>query len=129
MNRVTSNALPTVEFSGWNTFVLAVGSGADTATFATANLFGAQNYQVVTGFADTLVIEGTSTAGEQFRVTNPPGAPVVAVTDLIFARTITDTSTLLGLLLINTLGGDDLVAVDVNSPASDVIGIPITFDG
>ncbi len=89
----------------------------------------ALNYQVVTGFADTLVIEGTSTAGEQFRVTNPVGTPVVAVTDVIFSRTITDTSSLLGMLLINTLGGDDLVTVDVNSPTSDVIGIPITFDG
>ena len=31
--------------------------------------------------------------------------------------------------VLNTLGGDDSVTVDVGGPGSDVIGVPITFDG
>ena len=41
--------------------------------------------------------------------------------------TVTETSGALGRLQINTLGGDDVVTVDVNGTA--LITVPITFDG
>ncbi len=135
-DQVTSDSLPTVEFAAVATFAVdGTTGGADIVTFATWFLAGATpaNYQFAGNATDTLVIEGVSGAGggnDNFTVTNPTGAPSVAITDANGTMaTVTETTGGLGRLQINTLGGNDQVLVDVGGPASDLVTVPITFDG
>jgi len=130
---VTSNSLPQIEFTGLNTFLLNIQFGHDVATFATANLGGATgaNYQVLSSTGDTLIVEGLDSGigTDSFTVTNPAGSPTAAVTDNIFGVTVTELGTIggFGRLQLNTLGGDDTVTVNVG--ATDVVGVPIVYDG
>lgn len=140
-DEVTSDSLPKIEFNGLDTFeVDGLGGGADVATFATWSLAGATNskYEFSGSAIDTLVIEGVDgsrNGDDEFTVTNPAGTPAVAVTDNNGTNvTVTGTSSSLGRLQINTLGGDDLVLVNVTDPdlndiESGLIFVPITFDG
>lgn len=134
---VTSDSLPDIEFTGLKTFQVDSAGGADVVTFATRSLGGAvlANYQVVDGDgADTLVIEGTDGAGgaDRFTVTNPADGSV-AVTDHARGNplTVTATSDAHGRLQIATRGGDDVLTVNVDAPQdqSDLVTVPITFDG
>lgn len=139
-DRVVSDSLPEIQFFVLDTFILdadpAAGgaSGSDIVTFKIAQLGGAApaNYQMRGDATDTLVIEGNDgslTGDDVFMVTNPAGAPSVAVSNNTL-RTVTETSGNLGRLQINSLGGDDVVGVQTDAAIpSDVIGVPITFDG
>ena len=126
---VTSNSLPAIEYTGLNTFVLDAIFGIDTATFATHNLNGAldANYQVETSGGDTLIIEGADAINDSFTLSNPVGANFLAVVDNTAAGaaiTVTNTSALsqVGLLRMNTLGGNDTVNVFV-SP-NELVSVP-----
>ena len=131
-DRVTSDALPEIHFTDLLNFVVDEDSqiGNIVATFVTGSLAGAINYQTILDGEDTLVIEGSDGAADNFRVSHPVGVPVVAVTDVASGVTVTDLGTgvpsPLGRLQINTLGGDDMVTVD-NS--TGLINVPITYDG
>ena len=130
-DRVTSDSLPTVSFEDLSVFRLAptVG-GDDVVTFATRNLVGADVYQTSLGATDTLVIEGSAGDGDDYRLSNSVGVSNVTVIDNNNPgfSLFNTTGTLAG-IVFNTLGGDDDLTVDVNSADSDVIDVPITFDG
>jgi hypothetical protein len=131
-DRVISDALPEIHFTELLTFTIdeAGNFGNIRATFVTTNLAGAANYQTILDSRDTLVVEGADGQGDSFTVVNPAGAPSVAITDNVNLVTVTDLGTginPLGRVEIKGLGGDDSVTVDVGS--TDVIGVPITFDG
>lgn len=131
---VTSDSLPDIGFAGMDDFLIDGQAGSDVVTFATWNLIGATNtnYSFDGTAIDTLVIEGSdgSLAGDDDFVIGNPAAGPVAVTDVNGTNvTVTATNALLGRLQINSLGGDDDVVVNVESPGSDVIGVPITFNG
>ncbi|MCA9121452.1 MAG: hypothetical protein KDB11_14780 [Planctomycetales bacterium] len=133
---VTSNSLPNVEFQGMSAFNIVGQGGADVVTFATWFLGGAvaANYTADLGATDTLVIEGVGGAGvanDRFVVTRPT-ATAARVTDNKGTTggtpvVVTATNAATGRLVVNTLGGDDWLTVDVG--ASDLINVPITFDG
>ncbi len=132
---VTSDSLPDIGFRGLDDFALVGQAGNDVATFVTWFLTGATNtnYSFDGGATDALIIEGSDGAGsvgnDRMVVTNPAGGPV-AVQDTNGANVIvTATNPMQGRLQINTLGGDDRVLVNADAAASDVIGVPITFDG
>src|SRR5262249_19211725 len=130
VDRVTSDSLPVVEFTGLNTFILDPGGGVDTVTFATAGLGGALpgNYRVNPGTTDTVVIEGTG-GNDTFTVTHPSAAVPVAVTQANSVIPGVTVSALSGPahVQVNALGGDDQLTVDVGS--TDVIGVPLSYDG
>ena len=131
-DRVLSDALPQVDFNGLLNFTLDefANIGNIAATFVMSNLAGAVNYQTILNEDDTLFIEGTDGQADSFTAVNPAGASLVSVTDNISGITVTDLGTAfqpLARLQINGLGGDDTLTVDVGS--TDVIGVPITFDG
>ena len=129
VDRVTSDSLPQIEFGGLATFIVSPsGLGNDVVTFVTRNLTGAAAYEAILDSRDTLVIEGSDGTGDDYTVLLPATGSV-EVADAA-GITVTETSGNLGRLLINTLGGDDEVTVDVDSAIpSDVIAVPITFDG
>jgi len=127
---VTSDTLPPIEFTGVNTFVVdASHTGSDVVTFQTWFLAGAvnTNYQMIGGTTDTLVIEGSDGANDNFTVTNPAAGSVAVRDNNGTGVTVTETSGNLGRLQINTLGRDDRVTVNVG--ATDLVGVPITYDG
>ena len=139
-DQVTSDSLPQIEFTGLDDFTAIGQAGADVIAFATWFLAGATpaNYKADLGATDTLVIEGvdgassSDAASDRLTVTNPDDGDV-RVTDNKGTTggvpvVVTATSDTTGRLQINTLGGDDVVTVDVGG-ASDVVGVPITFDG
>jgi len=76
-DRVISDSLPQIEFSGLSQFVADVdpagANGTDVVTFATWFLAGATpaNYNMIGGATDTLVIEGVDGTADDFTVTNP----------------------------------------------------------
>jgi len=133
MDEVTSSSLPKITFTTIDTFELqADDGGADVATFKTDDLAGAAltKYRYLSGTVDTLVVEGSDRA-DNYVITNPTGAALVAVRDVITGVVVTGGTTgNLALLQINTLGNDDLVTVDVGvATPSDLISVPILFDG
>jgi hypothetical protein len=140
-DRVTSSVLPIVEYGNMNSFtvlgqaVFGIDNGANEVTFATGGLIGAANYATNLNELDTLIIEGESGSADHIILSEPDGpfAPgTVTVTDFnapIVPIAITDTTIAagpLGSVVINTLGGDDLIEVDVNN---GLIRVPITVDG
>ncbi len=130
VDQVVTNIFPAIQFTGLNTFNLDLGQGVNTATFVTAGLAGALpgNYHLLGHASDTLVIQGRDGAADSFTVTHPATGSV-AVTDAAAPGvTVTETTGALGALHLNTLGGNDQVTVNVG-PQSDVIGVPILFDG
>jgi hypothetical protein len=136
LDLVTSNVLPDIEFGGLVAFQIEmIGTGTVQATFFTRFLTGAASYQLLNSFEeDTLVIEGLDGGGgvgnDSYTVTNPAADDVTIVDNLsgVTVRDVTGAGTL-GRVILDTRGGDDAVIVDVGGPASDVISIPITFDG
>ena len=138
---ITSDSLPNIAFTGLANFTATGGSGADVVTFAPWFLAGASlDYRFNGGVADTLVIEGTDGAtltggDDRFTVSNPemgifPVDPPVQVTALRGTLAVVTAINLdLSRLQINGLGGDDWVTVDVDAADSDLISVPITFDG
>ncbi len=125
-DRVTSDSIPEIRFQSLDTFTVApTGGGTDVVSFATHNLNGAATYQTSLGSSDTLVIDGADAIADAFTVTNDAGQTVV--TDNGSSTVVTNTSTDLGALRINGLGGDDSLTVDVNT--TNPIGVPIFFDG
>jgi hypothetical protein len=130
VDRVISDSLPEIQFTGLQTFRASLhGTNAYTATFVPTGLFGAMAYEVAaSGVSKSLVIEGDGGIN-QYTLTRPtPGS--VAVRDDSRGISITETSGGLALLNILGLGGDDQVTVDVEGlSGSDVIGAPIFFDG
>ena len=93
------------------------------------DLTEAAEYEAVLGDDDTLVIEGSDGANDDHTVSLPPIGSVQIVDNGSGAQ-VTEISGDLGRLELRTLGGDDDVTVDVDSlTPSDVIGVPITFDG
>ncbi len=140
-DRVTSSVLPIVEYGNMNSFtvlgqaVFGIDNGANEVTFATGGLIGAANYATNLNELDTLIIEGESGSADHIILSEPDGpfaAGTVTVTDFnapIVPIAITDTTIAagpLGSVVINTLGGDDLIEVDVNN---GLIRVPITVDG
>ncbi|NLS94597.1 MAG: hypothetical protein GXX96_20775 [Planctomycetaceae bacterium] len=128
-DRVRSESLPEVQFTGLGTFLVAPTiQGIDVVTFVTRALGGAVNYHANLSAFDTLVIEGREGADDDYTLTHPTGANVV-ITDNNAGVSVTEVD--LGLpvagLRINTLGGDDLVTVDVGG--DDLISVPIEYNG
>ena len=133
VDQVQSDSLPMIQFAGLDTFVLDPGSGMDVVTFVTAGLGGAKpaNYQMDSGYADVLIIQGQDGAGskdDSYLVTKPVVGSVAILdgNSAIVGVTVTETTGALARLEIDTLGGDDLVAVDVSS---GLIRVPLTYDG
>jgi len=125
---VTSDTLPDIEFDALDAFrVVQAGADRDVVTFVLRFLGGAADYETSLGSADSLIVEGSG-AGDSLTVTNPVTGPI-AVTDNTFSVTVTDINNV-GRLQINTLGGDDFVAVDVAATTpSDLVAVPIGYDG
>ncbi|MGD9646193.1 MAG: DUF4214 domain-containing protein, partial [Pirellulales bacterium] len=136
MDEVTSSSLPKITFTTIDTFeIQSNNGGSDVVTFKTGSLAGAiaTNYLYTSGTQDTLVIEGADGLGpgiadDSYTITNPAGAPLVAVRDDISTVVVT-AGTSLKLLQLNTLGNDDQVTVDVDAATSDLITVPILYDG
>jgi hypothetical protein len=132
---VESDSLPLIEFANLDRFVLDADDGglfgADVVTFVTRSLDGAThaNYEISADETDTLIIEGNDGSRDAYTVSNPLGAASVAIADTEVTQdvVVTETSGNLGRLQINTLGGDDEVTVDVGS--TDLVNVPITYDG
>ncbi|MDD4891110.1 MAG: hypothetical protein PHU85_14405, partial [Phycisphaerae bacterium] len=129
---VESSSLPNVEFTGVATFVLDTVEGNDVVTVRPQYLVGATaaNYQTTASSSAryTLVVDGVEGGSDSFTVTNPAGAPTVAVA--LGGRTVTAISAAgLNRLVIAGLGGDDSASINVDTATSDVIPVPITFDG
>ena len=133
-DRVTSDSLPQVQGHALNTLRIApvriapLLTGSVAATFVTRDLTEATNYEAALAVNDTLIIEGNDGSADNYAVTaGASGASALAVTDGTSHRSVTATLATLGRLQINTLGGDDMVWVDVDN--KDLITVPITFDG
>ena len=133
MDLVTADTLPDILFADLETFQVRPRAGSDQVTFVTGRLSGAQNYVLIGRHLDTLVIEGSDGAADSFVVNNAGDGGYVSVTDELSGVTVTDVGSEgdhVGRLQINTLGSDDTVTVDVDGALlSDVIDVPITFDG
>lgn len=128
-DRVRSDSLPEIQFTGLETFLIApTGQGIDVVTFVTRELAGAVNYHADLASNDALVIEGREGANDSYTLTHPAGANVV-VTDNFAGVSVTeiDSGVPVAGLRINTLGGDDTVTVDVGS--DDLISVPIEYNG
>ncbi len=120
-------SLPTIHFTGLDTFVLDTTSGgAHTVTFKTQNLSGAADYEFNGNNADTLVIEGADGAFNDSYSISKPAVGSVAVTDLNNGVEVTATGEL-GRLEVDTLGGDDTVAIHLDG--TGLITVPIHIDG
>ncbi|NLX97024.1 MAG: hypothetical protein GXY83_12690, partial [Rhodopirellula sp.] len=127
-DRVVSNVLPTVLFTDVNDFQLEGGNEPTTATFAAAGLEGADTYTFDSkSDGDRLIVEGTEDVdtmtvsvdgGGNLQVDNVYGLVPVADTINTIGMDITDE------LALYTLGGADLITVDVDSPNS-----PVFVDG
>ncbi|NLF09693.1 MAG: hypothetical protein GX594_17185, partial [Pirellulaceae bacterium] len=131
-DQVTTDSLPLVFGHALDTLRIAPATGAPgnvDVTFVTGDLTEAAEYEAVLGDDDTLVIEGSDGANDDHTVSLPPIGSVQIVDNGSGAQ-VTEISGDLGRLELRTLGGDDDVTVDVDSlTPSDVIGVPITFDG
>ena len=140
-DRVTSTVLPIVEYGNMYSFsVLSAAyfgfdNGANEVTFATGGLIGSEIYTTHLNELDTLIIEGESGSADHILLREPdgPGSPgTVEITDVnapLGAVVITDVTLAdgaLGSVVINTLGGDDLIEVDAGG---GLIRVPITIDG
>ena len=132
---VTSDSLPDIQFTGMNRFDVDTNTNAasdsDVVTFKTRFLAGATpgNYVMAGDANDTLVIEGADGDDDHYTVRDDTGDTTVTDAD---GTGVVVTGASIGRLQINTLGGDDVVLVDIDAgglPASDVIGVPIMFDG
>jgi len=124
-----SNSLPDVEFSGIDTFEVDGGRfGSLAATFVTADLSGAANYQMYGFFEDKLIIEGRDGYDDDLTVSNPAGAFARIYDSSVGStlKTVTDLSGV-GEIEFNTLGGDDSLLVDAGS--TDLVSVPITYNG
>ncbi|MEM8943849.1 MAG: hypothetical protein AAGD11_01595 [Planctomycetota bacterium] len=140
--RVTSGSLPTLNFTSLAAFVVdATVGGAVNTTFKTGLLDPFTVYQLASGSEDVLTIEGADTFADNFGVFNPIAGPAggnVSVIDTIASVTVTNITPgpfAPGELRINTLAGDDIVAVDVGGLGAsgfggvDLIDTRIVFDG
>ena len=120
---VTSNILPNIQFTGFDTFTVdGTSAGAATATFVTHQLSGAASYELDGEPSDTLVIEGREGADDSYVLTAPVSGDVA-----VGSADPTVTGSGIGRVRVNTLDGDDLVTVNVG--AADLVRVPITFDG
>ncbi len=131
VDRVICDVLPEIQFGRVNTFKVAeaaAGNGGLRVTFATSSLEGAAHYTTDLEPESTLVIEGRDDSADRFTVALRPGSNV-AVTDNTSGVTVADlaASGAVGRLLLQTLGGSDLVEVNVDG--TGLIAVPITFDG
>ncbi|MCY2991933.1 MAG: hypothetical protein NTY19_29250, partial [Planctomycetota bacterium] len=135
-DRVTSDSLPQVQGHGLDTLQIApvriadAVTGSVAATFVTGDLTqAATKYEAALTVNDTLIIEGNDGSADNYTVTGASGTSALAVTFGTIAnpKSVTATLATLGRLQINTLGGDDKVTVDVGG--TDLITVPITFDG
>jgi len=126
--RVRSDSLPEIHFSGVATYTIpGTGFGAHEVTIATSFLPSATEFVFDAFLEDTLIIEGSEDfVGDDFLVTN--SATGVLVTDNFSGVTVRagDSGTL-GQLVMRTLGGDDLVTVDVDGV--EPIPAAIVYDG
>ncbi len=127
MDRVSADDLPTVEFSDLDEFLLFSGGGT-LVTWVTGNLSGAQSYEHgSTG--EAMIIEGqdqgSTVPADNFTVTRT-AANIIQVTDNNSGVTIFDSGASVDLLRLNTLGGDDVVNVEIND---QLISWPIVYDG
>lgn len=128
-DRVISDTLPEIQFTEVDTLLVAPSTaGVNVVTFVTRALMGAVNYHADLAPFDALVIEGSEGADDYYTVTHPAGANV-AITDNNSGVTVTelDIAAAVAGLRINTLGGDDVVLVDVGS--DDLINVPMEYNG
>lgn len=131
-DRLISSALPTIEFTGLDDFLLDVGLGVDVVTIATWSLMGVVDgdYNVDTEYADTLVIEGTNGGGtqdDQFLLEQYLGAVLVTHSNS-YIPGVTVNSDVTARLIFNTLDGNDTLKIDVGT-SGELIGTPVTFNG
>ncbi|MEM6779013.1 MAG: Ig-like domain-containing protein [Planctomycetota bacterium] len=127
---ITSDSLPPIQFTGQDTFTIDGQGGANEVTVQTWSLAGATNtnYRVAGGGLDTLIIEGNDARDDDYDVTSP-AADQVSITDN-FGTNVTVTTfpaALPGAIVINTLGGDDLVELDALDLTAGATSI--TIDG
>ncbi|MBL7044120.1 MAG: pre-peptidase C-terminal domain-containing protein [Pirellulaceae bacterium] len=129
---IQSDSLPTIEVNAIDTLTIDtsdIRGDSDVVTYDTDGLRSANNYQIDGDGSDTLVIETSDGFSDRLTVADPDGAGGndLTVTDTVAAVTVTAIGSLLARLQLNTQGGDDTVTV--NAGGTDVIGVPITFDG
>jgi Ca2+-binding RTX toxin-like protein len=135
-DRVISDTLPEIQFTGLNLFRASNLAADFEITFVMQGLagtfFGTRRYEVATaaGFpGTTLVIEGDGSANN-YAVTNPAGTPSVDIRSDFFDQVVRAVDAGVSVLKFNALGGDDTVRVNVNAATgSDIVAVPIEYDG
>ena len=122
---VVSDVMPNVEFTSIDEFELAGGGDTTVATFLTDSLSGAATYTFTSFDDDTLIIEGNSQADDFTVSLDIAGDLQIADNNgvTVFTSNMTDVNQ----LILNTLGGEDLVTVNVAGTA--LVDTPITFNG
>ncbi len=126
LDRITSDVLPEIRFGDLDTLEISQATvGTDVVTFATLNLIGADNYQTDLFAFDTLVIEGSNAVNETYTIEQ--SGIGVTVTDVVGGVSIEQLTSSLGLLRIESLGGNDRVTVDIDTTSPIIV--PILFDG
>ncbi len=137
-DRLASDALPVIEFADdtnqINNFTVLGGAGAAKAvTFVTSAIGASANFFADLGPADTLIIEGSDAAADNYTVDDPDGMGanngprIVDNVSGVFVQEVTGAAGPLGRLQINTLGGNDTVNVSVSN--TDLLTVPIVYDG
>ena len=131
---VLASSLPAIRFSDLSVFRLDLraSGGLDVATFATGNLHGADpaHYQFSATPGTVLVVEGDDAGAATYTLANPGGGTTLRVTDGTSGVVLSDSADpddAPGRIEIYTLGGDDILTVDVDS--SPLIAVPILYDG
>ncbi len=123
---IVTDSLPTIAVDAINTLRIdSLVADNLTATFVLAPLDSADNYEFLSDNTDTLIVEGLEGVNDAFTVTNPAAFDVSVALGLNTVS-VPDADDL-GQLIINGLSGDDAVLVDVGN--TDLIGVPLTFDG
>ncbi|MAE66386.1 MAG: hypothetical protein CMJ18_19115 [Phycisphaeraceae bacterium] len=128
---VTTASLPAIELEMLATLAIDAGDtrGGDTVRLVTTSLVGADLYQVLGGANDLLVIEGSDADGDQITISDPDegaGLRATIVHQNSVNGGVIEARGALGRLRVETGGGDDLVAIDVDG--NGLIAMPIEID-
>ncbi|MFV2068701.1 MAG: hypothetical protein ACC645_17150, partial [Pirellulales bacterium] len=122
-DEVLSNRLPRVLFTDVNNFTLEGGAEPSTVTFQLNDLEGSNTWMFDSdGPGDTLIVEGTA-LNDDIRLSRVVSDLQIDGEDTLIVRDMKVSD----LLVLNLLGGDDVVTVDVDG--SSLIKVPVTVQG